>query len=87
MQRTSMACLIALSLSWLSGCGDLDPVDYVHDLRLLAVRAEPPDQALSVGPELTVSQGASDVQITALVADPNGQGPQPHLQFWGLSKA
>lgn len=66
------------ALTFVAGCGNLDGIDNVHDLRMLGVRATPPEQnidpnALAVG----ASQGATStaaVQIDALVADPLGNG-------------
>lgn len=60
MQR-SIALVFALLLHGCS-CGVLDGPGHVHDLRLLAMRADPPEQRL--GP------GTMPVTVTALVASP-----------------
>jgi hypothetical protein len=44
IQRTALVFLAALS----SACGSSDHVDLVHDLRLLAAKAEPPNEVLPV---------------------------------------
>jgi hypothetical protein len=79
----------------LVACGELDTADRVHDLRLLAMRAEPPEQVLPVAflPDGGVvaypspDGGAprvpplAPVTVTALVADPLGAGREVTYRF------
>jgi hypothetical protein len=92
MARALPTGLVAALALLAAGCGSLDSPDLVHDLRLLAMRADPPDQVfvlplypdggLDLGAALT--PGALDVQpitVTALVADPDGGGRPIHYQY------
>jgi hypothetical protein len=80
-----VACLGVASV----GCGTLDTQDQVHDLRLLAMRAEPPEQVFYIDPasldggtgELPPNLHVQDVRLLALVADPKGDGRAVHFQF------
>lgn len=82
------------------GCGELDTADRVHDLRLLAMRADPPEQVLPVaflpdGGVVPVVGGGRDggtgglprvpaiapVTVTALMADPAGNGRDVSYRF------
>jgi hypothetical protein len=73
------------------GCGQLDTADRVHDLRLLAIRATPPEQVLPVaftanGSVLsTIGQKVptppAPVTVTALLADPAGAGREVSYRF------
>ena len=74
MRHRCTALAASLTLMLGAGCGNLDRIDRVHDLRLLGIRAEPPDQALRIDPSLGVLGTPQPVQLTALVADPNGGG-------------
>ncbi len=76
MARRHLVGAAALALAWFwgIGCGTLDTIDHVQDLRVLGVRAEPPDQPISVTSDLTVLGATMPVQVTALVADPCGLG-------------
>jgi len=71
--RTRAKSLVVAALA-LGGCGDLDDVTTVKDLRVLAVQAEPAGFLVP----LDVPGGAApqDLQatLTALVVDPQGQG-------------
>ena len=80
-----VACLGAASV----GCGTLDTQDQVHDLRLLSMRAEPPEQVFYIDPAL-LDGGAGqlppdlhvqDVKLLGLIADPAGAGRAVHFQF------
>jgi hypothetical protein len=61
---------------WLCGCGELDTVDHVKDLRMLAVRLDPPDQKLTPSQlqALPGAQATQTVNVTVLIADPNAAG-------------
>ena len=74
MRHVPPAMQLLTALLVASGCGDLDTIDHVQDLRLLGVRAEPPDQAIAVDANQMVTGSPQPVQMTALVADPNGKG-------------
>ena len=77
------------------GCGELDTADRVHDLRLLAMKAEPPEQVLPVAflaDGGVVAYPPADggtprvpplapVTVTALVADPAGEGREVTYRF------
>src|SRR4051794_40185189 len=62
-----------LTLGLLVHCSDpVDTADQVHDLRLLAMRVEPPEQSLA---------SAQPVTVTALLADPFGAGRPVHCRW------
>lgn len=69
--RAQVTLLLALALA---GCGNLDDVTTVKDLRVLAVQAEP--AGFLVPLDTPGSAAAPDLQatLTALVVDPQGQG-------------
>lgn len=76
MRRLYSACLCVSVATGLIGCGTLDSPDDVKDLRMLAVRAEPPDQIL-IPASLQAVPGVSStlpIDVTTLIADPNGNG-------------
>ena len=66
--------LVAIAGACGLACGSLDSIDHVRDLRVLGVRADPPDQPLSIARDLSVTSATTPVQVTALVADPYGGG-------------
>lgn len=77
--------LVVIASLGVAACGNLDAIDYVRDLRILAMRADPPDQlldpnALRAGVQAGTSSTAP-VQITALVAWPNNGNAQIDYQF------
>lgn len=80
----------AIAALFLVACGNLDAIDYVHDLRMLAVRADPPDQLVDPNQLIAGAPvGASHsqpVQLTALVAWPNGQGGPIQYTFTTCAK-
>lgn len=84
-----MRALAVLASLLLTGClGDLDRASTVHDLRVLAVRTEPPDLVLGVPAGLTVDaatdvaglfaggqiSGLTPVAISALIGDAPAAG-------------
>jgi len=78
-----------------TGCGELDTADRVHDLRLLAIQADPPEQVLNDALIAGVSGGTPapgeagprptpqllPETIRALVADPAGSGREVSYRF------
>jgi hypothetical protein len=62
---------LALALALLAGCQELEGPSHVHDLRLLAVRAEPPEIILDPAAMPPV---IPPIAITPLIADPEGGG-------------
>jgi len=56
----------------LAACGDLDDVTTIKDLRVLAIRADPPAFVVDVANPGGVDQGPA--KLTALVVDPTGAG-------------
>ena len=68
-----------MKLTWLAalalaGCGNLDDVTTVKDLRVLAVRAEPAGFLVPLAAPDSVAPQALQATLTALVVDPQGQG-------------
>jgi hypothetical protein len=66
----SRAALAAFALA-AAGCGELDDVTTIKDLRVLAVRAEP--AGFLVPPDDAASLPATEATLTALVVDPKGE--------------
>jgi hypothetical protein len=62
---------LALVVAAFAGCGDLDNVTTVKDLRVLAVSAEPPGFLVPLDAPETIP--ATESTVTALVVDPMGQ--------------
>jgi hypothetical protein len=79
MSRCTLASLVALFA--LAGCGDLDTIDQVHDLRILAVRAEPPEEIVAPPSGTNPGLPPTPVVVTGLIADPEGGGRSVHYQF------
>jgi hypothetical protein len=66
MRRLPLMLLIAACTA------ALDPADRVHDLRMLAIRVDPPEESLLQ---------PSPVTATALIADPGGGGRAVHYRW------
>ncbi len=67
-----------LLLFVVAGCSDpLDSADKVHDLRMLAMRVEPPEQTVLAAQPVTAS---------ALIADPAGAGRSVHCRWTTCSQ-
>jgi hypothetical protein len=83
MFRPSEAVLIAFVLWVHSGCTPtLDSSDQVHDLRILAMSADPPEVIVDGADGMPSSRIVSPpINVTALVADPLGGGRQVHYRF------
>ena len=98
--RARLLKLLLLGALGLGACGSLDAPDRVHDLRLLAMRADPPEQvfalpfALDAGALIGADGGLdpsaagalaglqlAPVTVTALIADPAGNGRPIHYDF------
>jgi hypothetical protein len=75
-----------LVLCALTGCGSLDTADQVHDLRMLAMRAEPPEQIFDVPPQLLASLldggnfGSDSPGTTGGTSGSSGISPLPSFQ-------
>ncbi len=73
----SARALLGLAGVALGGCASFEDPTIVRDLRVLAMRAEPPEQVVSVDPTQPVSDVLLDqlrtTEISALVADPGAQ--------------
>jgi hypothetical protein len=79
-----MRALSLVALASLAACSlPSDNPSSVHDLRILAIQATPPELRYPVhgnyaegqcNPDLSAIAGWGNVQLTALVADPNGNG-------------
>jgi hypothetical protein len=67
-RATAAACLVAGVL--VTGCGNLDNVTTVKDLRVLAVKSEP--AGFLVPPDDVKSLTTTEATVTALVVDPLG---------------
>jgi len=67
----------------LAGCGNLDDVTTVKDLRVLAVRAEPAGFLVPLDAPDSLAPHDLQATLTALVVDPQGQGRT--LTFTGLA--
>jgi hypothetical protein len=65
----------------LGACGDLDDVTNVKDLRVLAVRTQPPGFLVPLDDPMTIP--ATEATVTALVVDPKGGGAM--LSFSGAA--
>jgi hypothetical protein len=85
MRKPRTAALAGAALAVAAACsGNLDTPDRVHDLRLLAVRADPPEEVIAV---ISLPDGGvfpalvdgglpslAPVGLTVLIADPDGGG-------------
>jgi len=80
-QRVKATLVVALSLA-APGCGDLDDVTTVKDLRVLAVQAEPAGFLVPLGAPAGATPQDLQATLTALVVDPQGQGRT--LTFTGV---
>ncbi len=60
--------------------GTLDTADQVHDLRLLAMRTDPPQQLVTLS-DAGATPPLSSIETTVLLADPQGQGRNVHGVF------
>lgn len=81
MRRISSALVFA-ALG--AGCGmGLDLLEEVEDLRVLAIRADPPQYLVPADPDTGLDFGALDfsVQFDALVVDPRGQPVEVEWSF------
>jgi hypothetical protein len=67
-RATTVACLVAGAI--VAGCGNLDNVTTVKDLRVLAVKSEP--AGFLVPPDDVKSLTTTEATVTALVVDPLG---------------
>ncbi len=80
MPRSSAPALIAFTCFAYWGCTPtLDSSDQVHDLRILAMRADPPEVIVDGADGMPSSPIVSPpIAVTALVADPLGAGRLVH---------
>jgi hypothetical protein len=71
---STLSCAAAaLAAAASGGCGNLDNVTTVHDLRVLAVRADPAGFLVDLqNPGAGLSDADLQATLTALVVDPNG---------------
>jgi hypothetical protein len=73
--RVSFRSWLALAVACLAaGCGDLDDVTTVKDLRVLAVKSEPAGILIDLDHPEAMAAGDLQATVTALVVDPLGQG-------------
>jgi len=71
--RAGAKTLVAAAVA-LAGCGNLDDVTTVKDLRVLAVQAEPAGFLVDLDNPGAAASQALQATLTALVVDPRGQG-------------
>lgn len=81
--RTRLLSLMWIALLAMTGCGDLDPETEVKDLRLLALRSEPPEQVFAVPFDLSQLANLLDGGLRNLGGGdggiPNLDGGLPNL--------
>jgi hypothetical protein len=70
IRATKRACTLALALAAAGGCGNLDNVTTVKDLRVLGARSDP--AGFLVPLDDPSSLGDTQATVTALVVDPKG---------------
>jgi hypothetical protein len=80
--------LLAVAAALLACTGTIDTADRVHDLRMLAMRADPPEVTLPVAfrPDGSVVSigpppALPPITLTGLIADPNGGGRAVDFEF------
>ncbi len=69
------AALLASLLCSAAACGDFETPSIVLDLRILGVSVEPPEVVSPFDPENPTEVDLEDVEVCALVADPNAFRP------------
>jgi len=81
--RACSSALVVGSLLAVADCTPtLDSPDQVHDLRLLAMRVDPPEVIVNGDNGIPTGQIISpSIVMTALVADPQGMGRSVHYVF------
>lgn len=73
MKRALLTGLFCAALG-AAACGSLDSPDHVRDLRMLAIRAEPPEQVFALpisldgGPSLVLADGGLDPSVAVALA-------------------
>lgn len=72
--KRALLFLLGLALLAAAACGSLDSADHVHDLRMLGIRAEPPEQvfalpiSLDAGPSLIEADGGISPDVALALA-------------------